>query len=93
MPFEPQLSGEAKKIVGSDKLPKFGGELPQVVDGSVVNMPEPQKDTVYVVNAMVFNALAGSRDDVCMFNPQKAVRFEEGEMAGKVKSQGGFIFP
>jgi len=91
MPFEAQLSGEAREIVGRDKLPRLGS-LPSVVDGSVTGMPEPKEDTIYVVNAMVFNALAGSRDDVCMFDPEKAVRFDEGEMAGKVKAQGGFLF-
>ena len=90
MPFEAVLSGEAKKMVGSDKLPKFNGTLPKVEGEKLAGMPEPQDGVVYVCNAFVFaKAKEVGRTDIAMFDPEKTVR----DADGKAVSQAGFIFP
>jgi hypothetical protein len=90
MPFEAKLSGEAAKLVGSDKLPKFNETLPKVEGDKLIGMPTPKAGVVYVCNAFVFNkAKEAGRTDIAMFDPNKTVR----DADGKAVSQGGFIFP
>ena len=47
---------------------KFGGfdvnGICRVEYGQVEGLPEPQKNTVYIVSALVLSALAGNREDV-----------------------------
>lgn len=40
------------------------GDLGRTTFGKILNLPEPQPNTLYVVSAMVGSALGGSRDDV-----------------------------
>jgi len=49
------------------KTVKLHGEnIPVMMNeySSVIDLPEPKEDTVYIVSLMVLNALAGSRSDV-----------------------------
>lgn len=48
--------------------------------GAVEGLPESQPDTVYIVSALVAQAVAGARDDVVI--PDDAVRDEQGRVIG-----------
>ena len=88
MAFNAPLHGNAEKIVGSSTLPT-GGEIPIVRDGIVLGMPSAVDGVVYVVNALVFSTLKGTRKDVVGFDPALTVR---SVVDGKpFTSQGGFI--
>lgn len=58
----------------------FGVRFVKKSFGTVTGLPEPEKGTIYVVSAVVLNALNGSRDDV--FIPADAVRDEAGRIVG-----------
>lgn len=48
--------------------------------GQVEGLPEPQADTVYIVSALVAQAVKGNRDDVVV--PDDTVRDGEGRIMG-----------
>lgn len=48
--------------------------------GEVYGLPEPKADTIYIVSAIVAQALAGSREDV--FVVDETVRDENGKICG-----------
>lgn len=48
--------------------------------GEVYGLPEPQPDTIYIVSAIVAQALNGSRDDV--FIVDETIRDENGKICG-----------
>lgn len=48
--------------------------------GVVYGLPEPQEDTIYIVSALVAQAVAGQRDDV--FIVDETVRDEQGKIIG-----------
>lgn len=48
--------------------------------GQVENMPEPKADTVYIVSAMVAQAVKGKRDDIYIVDD--TVRDESGRIIG-----------
>ena len=54
-------------------------------DGTLTGLPNPQQDTLFLVNARVFGAT--DRPDFVMFAPQLTVRNVE----GLVTAQGGYI--
>lgn len=58
----------------------FGVRFVKKSFGQVTGLPEPKKGTIYIVSAIVLNALNGSRDDV--FIPADAVRDEAGRIVG-----------
>ena len=49
----------APSEMGGQAIPEY-----RQVFGEVIDLPEPQPGTVYIVSAMVLSALAGSRSDV-----------------------------
>lgn len=56
--------------------------------GDIVGLPEPQKDTIFIVSAMVLNAAkAAGRDDVVAPDTANAVRNDDGHIV----SVPGFI--
>lgn len=57
--------------------------------GEVIDMPEPQPDTVFIVSTLVAQALAGTRDDIVApdTSPQGAVRDEQGRIIGVKRFQ------
>ena len=48
--------------------------------GEVSGLPEPQEGTVFIVSALVAQAIAGKRDDVYIVD--ETVRDEEGKIIG-----------
>lgn len=58
----------------------FGVRFVKKAFGEVTGLPEPEKGTIYVVSAVVLNALNGTRDDV--FVPADAIRDENGRIIG-----------
>ena len=48
--------------------------------GDVTGLPEPVKDTIYIVSAMVLSALNGSRADVVAPQSDKAERNDKGHI-------------
>ena len=58
---------------------------PSLVDGKVINQPEPQEGVLWLVNALIFNN--SERHDFVMFDPEKTVRDSD----GRVVAQGGFL--
>lgn len=48
--------------------------------GEVIGLPAPKEDTVYIVSAIVAQAIAGKRDDV--FVVDETVRDENGKIIG-----------
>lgn len=48
--------------------------------GEVLDLPQPQPNTMYIVSAMVLSALNGERNDVVAPNSGKAVRDEKGNI-------------
>lgn len=58
---------------------------PSVVNGDVLNLPQPEKGVIWLVNAMVFAAT--NRQDVAMFDPTKTIR----DADGKAVAQGGYL--
>lgn len=48
--------------------------------GEVVGLPQPQKDTVYIVSSLVAQAVKGLRTDVVVVD--KTVRNEAGQIIG-----------
>lgn len=56
--------------------------------GNIVGLPEPQKDTIFIVSALVLNAAkAAGRDDVVAPDTSNAVRND----AGHIVSVPGFV--
>lgn len=56
--------------------------------GDIVGLPEPQKDTIFIVSALVLNAAkAAGRDDVVAPDTSNAVRND----AGHIVSVPGFV--
>ena len=67
---------QSTKIVGNiDGIP-----LTQTTFGDVVNLPQPQKDTVFIVSRLVLNACKGVRDDLIV--PNDLVRDDKGNIIG-----------
>lgn len=58
----------------------FGVRFVRKSFGEVTGLPEPKANTIYIVSAIVLNALNGSRDDV--FIPADCVRDEQGRIVG-----------
>lgn len=58
----------------------FGIRFVKKAFGEVTGLPKPKANTIYVVSAIVLNALAGTRDDV--FVPADAIRDEQGRIIG-----------
>lgn len=54
------------KQVGIERLILLSKSVPLMQNqyGNVEGLPEPKKDTIYIVSLMVLNALAGIRDDI-----------------------------
>ena len=52
--------------------------------GEVEGLPEPRRDTVYIVSSLVLQALRGSRKDIVApdTGPESAVRDENGRIIG-----------
>lgn len=48
--------------------------------GEVYGLPEPEKDTVYIVSRIVAEAVSGSRNDV--FVVDETIRDESGKITG-----------
>lgn len=48
--------------------------------GAIYGLPEPQEDTIYIVSALVAQAVAGQRDDV--FVVDETIRNEQGQIVG-----------
>jgi hypothetical protein len=48
--------------------------------GEVTGLPEPQADTIYVVSAIVAQAVSGKRDDVYVVDD--TIRNEQGQIVG-----------
>ena len=48
--------------------------------GEIYGLPEPQTDTIYIVSALVAQAVAGQRDDV--FVVDETIRNEQGQIVG-----------
>ena len=48
--------------------------------GEVTGLPEPQKDTIYIVSRIVAEALRGSRNDVYIVT--KTIRNSDGQIVG-----------
>lgn len=57
-----------------------GIELNETRFGDVEGLPEPAKDTVYIVSALVAQACKGRRTDVVI--PDDTVRDEKGQVVG-----------
>ena len=48
--------------------------------GSVYGLPEPEKDTIFIVSAIVAQAVTGTREDI--FTVDETVRNEKGQIIG-----------
>ena len=57
-----------------------GVKINQKSFGAVTGLPAPKEDTVYIVSAIVAQAIAGERDDV--FVVDETVRDENGRITG-----------
>jgi len=89
MAFSPAVTGNAKKLVDSSSIKNINAGVKIDSSGAVLNMPKPKEGVTYVVNALVFNALKITRNDIVSFDPDKAER----DKNGLVIAQGGFITP
>lgn len=49
-------------------------------NGTIIDMPTPQKDTIYIVSGMVLSELNGARKDVVAPNTHTAKRDEHGKI-------------
>lgn len=62
------------------------GDIPVVktLYGEVEGLPDPEKDTIFIVSYVVLNALRGVRDDIVAPNtsPAGAIRDEGGRIVG-----------
>lgn len=58
----------------------FGVRFVKKAFGEVTGLPEAKAGTIYIVSAIVLNALNGTRDDV--FIPADAIRDEQGRIIG-----------
>lgn len=88
MEFGALLHGKAKDKAGTDKL-RYSGYSPLIEGDKVKNMPSKEEGITYVVNALVFNHLKGTRSDIIAFDPSLAKR----DSKGLIISQGGFNYP
>jgi len=57
-----------------------GTMITKLVYGDIVGLPAPQEDVMYIVSAVVLNALNGSRED-CVA-PSRPVRDSKGVVMG-----------
>ena len=57
-----------------------GIPLTQTSFGVVVDLPQPQEDTIFIVSRLVLNACKGVRDDLIV--PNDIVRDEQGNIIG-----------
>ena len=57
-----------------------GIPLTQTSFGVVVDLPQPQKDTIFIVSRLVLNACKGVRDDLVV--PNDLVRDDQGNIIG-----------
>ena len=57
-----------------------GIPLTQTSFGVVVDLPQPQKDTIFIVSRLVLNACKGVRDDLIV--PNDIVRDDQGNIIG-----------
>lgn len=85
------LNGEVKETLVSEGLARcsmISNEIGQIngytlsenTYGEVVGLPQPQEGVIYIVSAIVANALKGIRNDIVVVD--KTVRNESGQIIG-----------
>lgn len=72
------------RVSTKEEVIAYYNEIPVVktISGTVEGLPEPQKDTVYIVSMVTLKALDGKRNDCVAPNtsPQGAIRDGQGKI-------------
>lgn len=81
MTAEIKPSGLARCKVTTEKVSEINGfPVNKNSYSQVIGLPKPEKDTVYIVSALVAKAVNGKRDDCIVVD--QTVRNEQGQIIG-----------
>lgn len=81
MNTEIKPSGLARCKVTTEKVGEVNGfPVNKNTYSQVVGLPEPEKDTIYIVSAIVAKAVSGKREDCIVVD--QTVRNEQGQIIG-----------
>lgn len=88
-------SGQVATVKTQDVTADEAGGFPCVKTsfGDVQGLPEPQHDTVYIVNAMVLDRCKDRSDVVAPDTGPSALRFADGPQKGQVRAVTRFKRP
>lgn len=81
MTAEIKPSGLARCKVTTEKVSEINGfPVNRNSYSQVIGLPEPEKDTIYIVSVLVAKAVNGKRDDCIVVD--QTVRNEQGQIIG-----------
>jgi galactitol-specific phosphotransferase system IIB component len=74
-------SGVARCVTNVEQIGEIAGvKINRKSFGEVTGLPEPKADTIYIVSAIVAQAISGKRNDV--FIVDDTIRNEQGQIIG-----------